>query len=65
MPARTSSVYQLPVHVLIYLRYDPFHFRVIKIFSLVLWQLPRYKNEDVLREKLLQAIHAGAGFDLS
>jgi ubiquitin-protein ligase E3 C len=28
-------------------------------------QLPRYKSEEVLREKLLQAITAGAGFDLS
>ncbi|KIM91524.1 hypothetical protein PILCRDRAFT_689 [Piloderma croceum F 1598] len=31
----------------------------------ILWQFPRYKNERVLREKLLQAIHSGAGFDLS
>jgi len=30
-----------------------------------LLKLPRYKNEQVLREKLLQAIHSGAGFDLS
>jgi len=30
-----------------------------------LLKLPRYKGEQVLREKLLQAIHSGAGFDLS
>lgn len=30
-----------------------------------LLKLPRYKSERVLREKLLQAINAGAGFDLS
>lgn len=29
------------------------------------YQLPRYTNEEVLREKLLQAIYSGAGFDLS
>jgi hypothetical protein len=29
------------------------------------FQLPRYKSEKVLREKLLQAITSGAGFDLS
>lgn len=28
-------------------------------------QLPLYKNERVLREKLLQAINSNAGFDLS
>ena len=28
-------------------------------------QLPRYKSASVLREKLLQAIHSNAGFDLS
>jgi len=30
-----------------------------------LLKLPRYKSEKVLREKLLQAITSGAGFDLS
>ncbi|KAI9456329.1 HECT-domain-containing protein [Boletus coccyginus] len=30
-----------------------------------LLKLPRYKSEKVLREKLLQAISSGAGFDLS
>jgi len=30
-----------------------------------LLKLPRYTNESVLREKLLYAINAGAGFDLS
>ena len=30
-----------------------------------LLQLPRYKSEKTLRNKLLQAITAGAGFDLS
>ncbi|KII83229.1 hypothetical protein PLICRDRAFT_180633 [Plicaturopsis crispa FD-325 SS-3] len=30
-----------------------------------LLKLPRYKSERVLRQKLLQAIHSGAGFDLS
>jgi ubiquitin-protein ligase E3 C len=30
-----------------------------------LLKLPRYKNEAVLREKLLQAINSNAGFDLS
>ncbi|KAI0669125.1 HECT-domain-containing protein [Trametes maxima] len=30
-----------------------------------LLKLPRYKNPRVLREKLLQAIHSNAGFDLS
>jgi len=30
-----------------------------------LLKLPRYTNERVLREKLLQAIYSGAGFDLS
>ncbi|KAF8065407.1 HECT-domain-containing protein [Lyophyllum atratum] len=30
-----------------------------------LLKLPRYKNEDVLRAKLLQAINSNAGFDLS
>jgi len=30
-----------------------------------LLKLPRYKSEQLLREKLLQAIHSGAGFDLS
>ncbi|GLB43810.1 putative HECT-domain-containing protein [Lyophyllum shimeji] len=30
-----------------------------------LLKLPRYKSEKVLREKLLQAINANAGFDLS
>jgi ubiquitin-protein ligase E3 C len=30
-----------------------------------LLKLPRYKSEDVLRQKLLKAITAGAGFDLS
>lgn len=29
------------------------------------FQLPRYKNEGILREKLLHAINANAGFDLS
>ena len=28
-------------------------------------QLPRYTSERVLREKLLQAVFSGAGFDLS
>ena len=35
------------------------------LIIIILSQLPRYKNEQVLREKLLQAIHSGAGFDLS
>ncbi|TQS37775.1 hypothetical protein Golomagni_01736, partial [Golovinomyces magnicellulatus] len=30
-----------------------------------LLKLPRYSSEDILREKLLYAIHSGAGFDLS
>ncbi|GAB7350385.1 hypothetical protein MBLNU459_g1007t1 [Dothideomycetes sp. NU459] len=30
-----------------------------------LLKLPRYKSADVLREKLLYAVHSGAGFDLS
>jgi ubiquitin-protein ligase E3 C len=30
-----------------------------------LLKLPRYKSERVLRQKLLQAIYSGAGFDLS
>ncbi|KAI9509462.1 HECT-domain-containing protein [Russula earlei] len=30
-----------------------------------LLKLPRYRSEDVLRRKLLQAVHSGAGFDLS
>jgi len=30
-----------------------------------LLKLPRYQNEVLLREKILQAIHSGAGFDLS
>ncbi|KDQ51194.1 hypothetical protein JAAARDRAFT_41256 [Jaapia argillacea MUCL 33604] len=30
-----------------------------------LLKLPRYKSTRILREKLLQAIHSGAGFDLS
>jgi len=29
--------------------------------SLILWQLPRYQNERVLRNKLLQAIHFDTG----
>jgi ubiquitin-protein ligase E3 C len=36
-----------------------------RYYPLTLSQLPRYKNEQILREKLLQAIHSGAGFDLS
>jgi len=30
-----------------------------------LLKLPRYANADTLREKLLYAVNAGAGFDLS
>lgn len=30
-----------------------------------LTQLPLYRSEKVLREKLLQAINSNAGFDLS
>jgi ubiquitin-protein ligase E3 C len=32
---------------------------------LILNQMPRYQSEKVLRDKLLQAISSGAGFDLS
>lgn len=28
-------------------------------------KLPSYSSQDVLKQKLLQAIHSGAGFDLS
>lgn len=36
-----------------------------RMLTLCLHQLPRYKNEQKLREKLLQAITSNAGFDLS
>jgi ubiquitin-protein ligase E3 C len=40
--------------------------RMLEIISpLQRAQLPRYKSERVLRQKLLQALYSGAGFDLS
>jgi ubiquitin-protein ligase E3 C len=38
-------------------------FFALTVYTIV--QLPRYKSEKVLGEKLLQAISSGAGFDLS
>jgi len=33
----------------------------MSVDSLILWQLPKYKNEHVLRDKLLQAIYSDTG----
>ncbi|KIM87663.1 hypothetical protein PILCRDRAFT_288397 [Piloderma croceum F 1598] len=62
--AKTNSVYRLPALTSIYSQNTPAPLPPC-LCPLMLWQLPGYKNEQVLREKLLQAIHSGAGFDLS
>ena len=65
LPTASTCVNLLKV---CFLRFPLFLFslRVYRyLIIIILFQLPRYKNEQVLREKLLQAIHSGAGFDLS
>ena len=57
--------YLLQAHVLIYSRYASLHAVPLIDRLLMNVQLPRYTNEHVLREKLLQAVNSNAGFDLS